>query len=167
MSNTFNSTQAKKNETFLSLLKRALETVAIEPLEIKKPMPIMTGWLAMNTLPKSFAINKACVLQDPNQQSRMIRCQEQNLFASSIQSLIKDGCSVKQLALSWQQDKLNFVLTEELTLRSIRYQDALLGLAKEQSNENPADLFAADFLIMTEVLTPLVQELVITFATEQ
>ena len=58
----------------------------------------MTSWLTQKNHASSFLIEKSCVLQDASHQSRIIRCQEQNLFASSIQLFIKDGCEIKQLA---------------------------------------------------------------------
>lgn len=58
----------------------------------------MTSWLKHQNYSSSFSIEKSCVLQDANHESRVIRCKEQDLFAS-IQTLIKDGCEIKQLAL--------------------------------------------------------------------
>ncbi len=90
----------------------------------------MTSWLTQKNHASSFSIEKSCVLQDANHQGRVIRCQEQNLFASSIQSLIKDGCEIKQLALNWQ-DRIDFILLDNLSLQSIRFKDEIIEQVKE------------------------------------
>ncbi len=152
-----NTTQAKKAEQFILLFKKSVAE-NIKPLELKKLSPIITHWLKSQDYPNTFSIEKACVLQDPDQQSRIIRCQQQDLFASSIQSLIKDGCEVKQLALSWQ-DRVRFVLAEDFTLRSIQYEEDVLAQAKEFDSETQQQQFDADFFIMTETLNVMLKDL--------
>lgn len=148
---------AKMTEQFVDVFKKTMGDVT--PLrEPKKLSSKMTQWLKHQDYPSSFAIEKACVLQDPNQETRMIRCQQQNLFASSIQSLLQDGCHVKQIALSWQ-DRINFVLAHDFSLRSIQFQDELIAAAKELEAETKQQQFDADFLIMTQSFSGLLQEL--------
>lgn len=151
------TTNKKGTELFLSLFKKTV-TEDVHPLEIKKLSPIFTQWLMHEAYPSSFGIEKNCVLQDPSQAKRVIRCQQQNLFAGSIQSLIKDGCEIIQLGLSWL-DKVNFVLTETLLLKSIQFQEELVSAAKEMEAETRQQLFNADFLIMTETFSALLNEL--------
>ncbi len=152
-----NSTNAGKLELFVSLIKRALQ-VDLKKLAIKKPGAVLTDWLKNGTCPKMFSIEKNCVMKDPNQQQRVIRCQQQNLFADSIQGLLHDGCAVQQLALAWH-DHLDFVLTEEFTFRNIRYQDELLSEAKDNYGETKEQQFDADFAIMSETITQLLNDL--------
>lgn len=147
----------KGTELFLSLFKKTV-TEDIHPMEIKKLSPIFTHWLKHEEYPSSFGIEKTCVLQDPSQAKRVIRCQQQNLFASSIQSLIKDGCEIVQLGLSWQ-DRVNFILTDKLLLKSIQFQEELVSEAKDMEAETQQQLFDADFLIMTETFSTLLAEL--------
>lgn len=147
----------KKAEQFISILKKSIGD-KIQPFEIKKLSYTMTHWLQQQSYPSSFSIEKSCVLQDPNQENRIIRCQQQDLFANSIQSLIKDGCEVKQLALEWQ-DRVSFVLVEDFSLQSIRFQDELLAEVKEMEAETTQQRFIADTLIMTATLSSLLKEL--------
>ena len=80
---------------------------------------------------------------------------------NSIQDLIKDGCEVKQLALSWN-DKLKFVLTDDFSIRSIQYPDDILTYSKD-IGETPTQKLDADFYIMSEALTGLFQSLLPLF----
>lgn len=151
------TTNTKKAEQFLSLCKKTI-TDDIQPLELKNLSAIMADWLKNKTYPSSLAVEKAAVLQDINQKNRIIRCQQQDLFVNSIQSLLKEGCEVKQLALSWQ-DQINFVLTDNFSLCSIRFQDEIKEQAKDMEPETKQQQFDADFFIMTTILTNLLQEL--------
>ncbi len=153
--NTCTQSQVEK---FTALFKRTFEDCNLVALDTKKPGYEMTQWLQSNQAPGSLHIEKSCVLQDPDQETRVIRCQQQNLFDKSIQALIKDGCQVKQLGLSFDDD-LVFSLDEQLNIRSIRYQDELLEAAKEAYTETPEQQFDADFALMTEALSHLVAEL--------
>lgn len=158
-----NTTNTKKSTQFISLFKKAI-TEDIQASEIKKLSPIITNWLKNQTYPTSFSIEKSCVLQDPDQQNRIIRCQQQDLFASSIQTLIKEGCEAKQLAFCWQ-DRVYFTLTaDNFWLHGIRYQEEITSQAKEIEAESKQQQFIADFFIMTETLAALLKELVNLFS---
>ena len=153
-----NTTNAKKAEQFISLFKKSVSE-SIQSFELKKLSPIITHWLKHQSYPGAFGIEKKCLLQDPNQQSRMIRCQDQDLFAMSVQSFIKEGCEVKQLALSWQ-DRVNFVLSaDDFTLSGIQYLEEITSQAMEMEAETKKQQFIANFFIMTETLAHLLEEL--------
>lgn len=153
---------AKKTEQFLSIFKKTFGD-NVHPLEIKKLSTMMTDWLKLKNHSPSFSIEKSCVLQDTNHESRVIRCKEQDLFANSIQSLIKDGCEIKQLALNWQ-DRIDFVLLDNFSLQSIRFKDEIIAQVKELEAGTKQQQFNADFLIMTESLNGLMKDLFDCFA---
>jgi len=54
----------------------------------------MTDWLQRENAPTVLTIENACVLKDPTITSKLIRCQEQNLFAKSVQLFLQDGYKV-------------------------------------------------------------------------
>jgi recombination associated protein RdgC len=151
------TTHAKKAEQFMALFKKSVSE-AVRVFEVSKISPMLTSWLKNQNYPQEFSVEKACLLQDPNQQNRIIRCQQQDLFAPSIQSIIKEGCEVKQLAVCWQ-DRVNFVMEEGLMLRGIQYQEDVLTAASDIESESKQEKFDADFFIMTETLAALLQDL--------
>jgi len=148
---------AKKAEQFLSIFKKSV-TESIYPIKVKNLSATMTNWLKHQDYPSHFAVEKACVLQDPKQENRVIRCKQQDLFVTGIQSLIKDGCEAMQLAMSWQ-DRVNFVLSHDFSLNGIQFQDELLAEAKDRESESRRQQFDVDFLIMTETFTALLKDL--------
>ena len=152
----------KKTEQFISNFKKSVsEKISI--IALRKISSILTDWLKHKNYPTSFAIEKTYVLQDPKQQSRIIRCQQQDAFADGIQTLLKEGCEVIQLALQWQ-DQMHFVLTNNLFIQSIRFGDDIIEGAKEMEAETKLQHFSADFFIMTQTFAMLLNELIHLFA---
>lgn len=158
------TTNASKTEQFMNLFKRSVSE-HVRPFEINKPAPIVTHWLKNQSNPIEFSIEKSCVLQDPGQQNRVIRCQQQDLFANSIQTILKEGCEVKQLALCWH-DRVNFILADDFSIRSIQYQEEVIDAANDIDTETKQQQFDADFFIMTETLHGMIKDLLAVFAKE-
>jgi recombination associated protein RdgC len=153
-----NTTSAKKAQQFISFFKKSWPDLSVEPLLDKKISQRLTRWLVHNEHSSSFGIEKSCVLIDPQNEARLIRCQQQNLWEEGLQLLAKNGCEVKQMGLSWQ-DKVKFVLVDDFSIRSIKLDDILLDEAKNMEPETKAQKFAADCVIMTETLRRMVKEL--------
>jgi len=154
----------KKTEQFMSAFKKTFGD-NIDSFRIKKLSAVMTSWLKNQSYSSSFSIEKSCVLQDANHEGRIIRCHNQDLFANSIQLLIKDGCEIKQLALNWQ-DRIDFVLLEDLSVQSIKFKDEIIEQVKEMEAGTKQQQFNADFLIMTEILDGLFKGLLNSFAEQ-
>jgi recombination associated protein RdgC len=156
---------AAKAEQFITMFKRSV-TENVRPFEFSKPAPMMTHWLKHNSNPTEFSIEKSCVLQDPRQQNRIIRCQQQDLFTQGIQTILKEGCEVKQLALCWH-DRINFVLADDFSLRNIQYQEEVISAANDIDSDTKQQQFDADFFIMTETLYGLISDLLAVFLIEK
>ena len=155
----------KKTAQFISLFKKILPE-EIQPFdEVTALSNIMTEWLESQDCPSAFSIEKNCVLQDPNNQMRMIRCQQQDLLSPNIQALVKDGYKIKQIALNWQ-DQIDFIVTNRLLLNSIRFTDQFLERVKEVDIE-PKQQFDSNFLIMAEALSSLLEDLLEVIVTKQ
>lgn len=157
---------ATKTEKFLELLRRSCEDLEVDYVETKRVAPLLTNWLLDGDFPSSFSVEKSCVLRDPQQQARVIRCQQQELSAEAVINLLKDGCEVHQLACAWH-DRVNFNLTEKFTLTGIRFHDTVLELAKEHYSESEFQKMDADFFIMTETFQGLFKDLMLEFGAEE
>lgn len=153
-----NSTTQAKVDRFIELLKRTFDDLKLNLIQTKRTARLMTNWILDDGLPRDFSVDQSCVLRDTQQQARKIRCQHQDLGVESIESFIKDGCEVQQLALNWQ-DKLSFTLVENFTIRSVKYHDVVLEAAKDEMAESEEQRFDTDFLIMTETLSPMLEML--------
>jgi len=67
-----NTTNTKKTELFLNLLKKSLHT-EIHAFAVKNIAELLTQWVKHQHYPATFGIEKSCVLQDSRQQKRIIR----------------------------------------------------------------------------------------------
>lgn len=156
---------ANKVDQFITLFKRSFSE-GFRGYDVIKPSLLMTQWVKTKNHPSLFAIEDACMMQDPNKQTRTIRCNNQDLFTNGVQSFIKEGCEVKQLALSWNE-RVNFVLADDFSLRNIQPQDEIIAAAKEFDPETKQQQFDADFFIMTQTLTALFNDLITVFNKEK
>ncbi len=152
------STSTSKVDLFLSYLKKTMPQLELQAPELKKLSTVMASWLKHQTQPQSIAIEKNCVLQDPNQKGRVIRATQQDLGANAIQSLLKDGCEVSQMAVCWSE-QIRFKLREDFALIGLRFEDEVLALAKDNYTETPEQELDASFMIMSETLRRLMQDL--------
>lgn len=160
-----NTTIPSKLENFLGLFKKTLGDTAYHAIESKGVASTLTQWLLEDNAPRSILVEKFCLLKDPNQQRRVIRCQQQDLSVAAIRSLIKDGCEVDELSLNWH-DKITFTLTSTFDLKSICYHDEVKNLAKDGGLESKQQQFEVDFFIMTEILSTLIQTLIDLFSKD-
>lgn len=158
-----NSTSPKKIESFLMMLKKAVGD-QIATFDVVKPSAVMTQWLKTQDYPTNFSIERNCILQDPNEQHRIIRCQQQDLLADSIQTLVKDGCEVVQMGMCWQ-DRINFVLSQDFSLKSVGYTEDDIAEIKDEL-ETKQEKFDADFIMMIESLSELLNELLSIFVKQ-
>ncbi|MCK4870746.1 MAG: recombination-associated protein RdgC [Gammaproteobacteria bacterium] len=157
-----NTTTAKKTELFMDAWKKVMPDIQLIRPELKKLTTIMTHWLQNSSQPDVFEFGKNCLLQDPAQQNRKLRCQQQDLLAQSMQPIIKDGFEVSQITLVWQ-DQVSFHLADDFSVRSLRFQDELIEAAYEEADGDKDARFAADFLIMTETFRKLLPDLTTVF----
>jgi len=75
---------------------------------------------------------------------------------------LEDGFSVKQLAITWQ-DRVSFLLADDFTFRSIKYDDQLISAVKDELAETAEEQFKANFFIMTETISKMLAESFETF----
>lgn len=153
-----NSSTPSKVERFIAFFKRAVAPVDLHTIAVKKPVDLMTDWLKGEDVPRNFEIGQACLLRDPQQEKRMIRCQHQDLFAANIQAFLKEECEVMTLAMAWKE-QVKFTLTGEFALRGIQFQEAVLSLAQSDYTETAEQRFDADFVLMTELMSQMLEDL--------
>ncbi len=155
------SVSQKRIEVFFEFLKKSLPDMHFQLIANERLSSLLTHWLLHENYPDRFAIGQSCVLRDPKQPGRVIRCQKQDLSANAIRLIIQDNCAVQQLALSWQG--VDFVLNDDGSLRSIKFQAELLESLKEHQVETAEQQFDADFVMMTGSFRALFQELFASF----
>lgn len=154
-----------KTDQFITLFKRSFSE-GFRAFEMKKLSYLMTTWLKSKKSPGVFTIEESCLMQDPSLTKRTIRCQNLDLFNQGIQTFLKEGCEVKQMEFSWH-NRLSFIMADDFTLRSIRFEDDVITAAKEIETESKQQQFDADFFIMTQTLLGLFDDLLALLSKEE
>jgi recombination associated protein RdgC len=106
----------------------------------------MTQWLLNEqSLPQGFDVEDECELRSSGELTSVIRCKHVDVESSEIQAHVAAGKRVFRLAMNWQE-RLSFVLHDDLSVRRIRYDTELM----EQADAGGDDMaqFNADFAIM-------------------
>jgi recombination associated protein RdgC len=122
------------------------------------PATAMTQWLAAGHAPGSFSIDRDCELQAAAEERPAVRYVRHNLDSDEVRNHIAGGKTATRLALTWN-DRVSFVLTEQLQVKKLAFLDILKEDA-ERKSENADDLFAANFTLMCGELSQLLAHLV-------
>lgn len=138
----------KAAEELVSLLRETLGTLrARPPRPVRQPVSLMTAWVSGGELPEGLLLGDECELRDARDERSVVRCRGQDLAGEEISTHLRAGKEVVKLALDWQE-RLSFVLQDDLSLKRLRFADALVGEANEPQIEDPAARFDAEFAIM-------------------
>ncbi|AZS49931.1 recombination-associated protein RdgC [Entomomonas moraniae] len=142
------TTSTAKAEELLSTLREALGGLPLRPMSVKvAPSATLTDWVKSQKASDGFHVLEDCELRDTFEDGGIIRCKRQDLSSDEIQTHLKSGKVITQLALMWQ-DKLSFVLDDKLAIKRIKFEDLLLDEADKEGGDDEVSQFDATFLLM-------------------
>jgi recombination associated protein RdgC len=144
-----NTASRKATEELLSQLREALGSFPAVPLAPEEsPRTLMTHWVATGDLPAGFALGDEIELRDPATASGAVaRCRRQDLDTDEVREHLRTGKHVFRIGLVFD-DRMSFVLGEDLVLRKLRFTDVVLD-EQADSPESAAAAMDADFALMT------------------
>jgi len=156
-----NAASAKKSEELIMLLRKTLGTLnVVLPQTNVSPESAMTHWLLSDeNLPAGFDVEDEVELRAAGETTSVIRCKHVDLGSIEIRAHVSSGKRVHRMAMNWQ-DKLSFVLHDDLSIRRIRYNDELVEQADAGGDELAQ--FDADFAIMSAELSGFIPALLTT-----
>lgn len=151
-----------KAEKFIAELKQHFD-FSFSIVEPNIPLSdIMTNWVKENKIPDPFAIEDFCSLYDPvsagttDYKKQHIEEKNEELLKN-----LENGKVVKSIKINWHE-RISFVLTDQLIVKSISYSDSF----EENINENLGEssdeyaLFNATMTILCEDIAELFQDLI-------
>ncbi|MEM0954170.1 MAG: recombination-associated protein RdgC [Pseudomonadota bacterium] len=151
---------AGRAEDFVSLLRESIGTLPLLlPQVNQSPAAAMTSWLMHRSLPEDFALGSDCELRDIGEDAGVVRCRGLELVGEEVDTHLQAGRQVTRLALAWQE-KLEFVLAEDLVLRRLRFADTLLDTHDDMDATDILARFDADFALMTDVVSELQERII-------
>ena len=152
------SSSSARADEVMEQLKLSLGELPVTLIKTQlAPATAMTQWLAAGEAPGNFTIDRDCELQAAVEERAAVRYVRHNLDSDEVRSHIAGGKTATRLALTWN-DRISFVLTEQLQIKRLAFLDLLKEDAERQA-ENADDLFAADFTLMCGELAQLLGHL--------
>lgn len=138
----------KGAEELVSLLRETIGSLPAHPPRPEhQPVALMTGWVDGTELPEGLTLGDECELRDARDERSVVRCRGQDLAAEEIATHLRAGKQVVKVALDWQE-RLGFLLQDDLSLKRLRFADELIEEAAEPGIEDEAARFDAEFAIM-------------------
>lgn len=160
------SASARKAEDFVAVLRQTLDGFPVTPLATReRPASVLTQWVAGGGLPDSVTLENECELKSPEEDGGIVRCRRHDLDVPEIQNHIEAGKEVIKLAFSWN-DRLSLVLDETLSVKRLRFLDAIQEAAADVETDDHAARFDADFSIMSLELNTFIPVLLDWFGGE-
>ena len=149
----------KAGEGFLSVLRATLESFpAVPPDPAESPRALMTGWLTGAKLPSGFGLGDECELKDPSDRGAIARCRRQDLESDEVREHLKSGKQVTQLGLV-VDERVSFTLGEDLSVRKLRFLDAVTADLEATDRDSPRSEIDARFALMSLTLKPVLERL--------
>ncbi|KAA0014398.1 recombination-associated protein RdgC [Billgrantia pellis] len=162
-----NTSSRKRAEEALDLLRETLGSLKVTPLATQTlPMRAMTQWLVDEaSRPASLLLGDKVELKAKGDDG-VVRGRQVDLDSDDMQQLLATGRQASQLALQIE-GQMGFVLHDDLAIKGIRFDDALLDEASETEDDGDAIVrFEADFLLMTRALGASIDQLIVWMGGE-
>ncbi len=138
----------KAAEQVVHELRQALGSLPAVPMAPEQsPRILMTEWLISGKLPPGLVLADECELRDPTESGAVVRCRRQDLESEEIHAHLKSGKQVFQLGLVFD-DRIEFVLGDDLTVRKLRFLDAVSDELDATDAESPIAEMDARFALM-------------------
>jgi len=149
----------KSAEAGVTQLREALGSFPAVPMAAEEsPRALMTDWLIRGKLPAGLVLGDECELRDPAETGATVRCRRQDLETDEVREHLKSGKQVFQLGLIFE-DRIGFVLGEDLTVRKLRFLDQVQDELGETDRDSSVAELDAVFTLMTLELERLLQKL--------
>lgn len=147
-----------KADDVVKLLLKAIDRMPLESLRVQRsPVAVMTGWLEADEAPHGFTIDQDTELRATGESRAAVRYVKHSLDPEDIRRHIAAGKQCTRLAMTWQ-DKISFVLTETLAIKSIKPLDVIRE--GESAARDEIERFDSEMMLMTAELGLLLADLV-------
>jgi len=156
-----NASSRTRAEELLDLLRETLGSLKVTPLASQTlPMRAMTTWLGDPvSRPADLVLGDQVELKAKGDDG-VLRARQVDLDSDEIQQLLESGRQASKLALSIE-GRVSFVLHDDLAIKSLRFDDALIDEASQTDDGDDALVrLETDFILMTQALAENIERLI-------
>jgi recombination associated protein RdgC len=147
-----------KADDVIKLLLKAVDRMPLESLRVQRsPTAVMTAWLETDEAPAGFTVDQDATLRATGESKAQVGYKRHSLDPEEMRRHIAAGKQCARLAMTWNS-RISFVLTEKLTIKSIKPLDVLKE--NESITYDATERFDSDFALMTGELAKLLADLV-------
>lgn len=144
-----NAASAKRAEEMVNLLRESLGSFKAQlPQTRENPATVMSQWLGGNGIPGDIELGDECELREPGESGGVVRCRKVELLGEEVQTHLAAGKRAAKVALTLG-GRLHFVLTDELGVRRLTFDDVVQEEMGDMESADQAALFDAQFALMS------------------
>ncbi|WP_136247968.1 recombination-associated protein RdgC [Halomonas borealis] len=156
-----NTGSRKRAEELLDLLRETLGSLKVTPLATQTlPMRAMTTWLGEPaSRPTDLVLGDQVELKAKGDDG-VVRGRQVDLDSDEMQQLLESGRQASKLAVGIE-GLVRFVLHDDLAIKSLRFDDALIDEASQTDDGDDAIVrLETDFLLMAQALADSINRLI-------
>lgn len=141
------------------LLRETLGSLDITNPETEtSPAGAMSQWLFHGTPPAGFTLDDECEIKENDEPGGTIRCKNIDITQGAVRKHLENHNRVVKLAMSWN-DRLSFVLDQDLVLRRIKPLEVIDNLREENDDLDTEVMFEADLMLFQSEVRGVIQRL--------
>lgn len=157
------SSSATKAEELLALLRKALGSLPIVPLNFAKPVEqSLTQWLLDGSAPAPFEIQDEAEFKSETDEGGIVRFKQQALQEDEVLAHIATGKQVHKLALHFEQS-VAFLMQSDASIKRIKFSEEFRAGNDDVGNEDPLARLDADYALMCSELIAFMNALSTAF----
>jgi len=138
----------KAADDVIKFLLKAVDRFPVESVRVQHtPARMMTSWLEHDENPAGFTVDQDAILKASGESKAQVAYKRHTLEPDDTRRHIAAGKRCTRLAMTWDS-KISFVLTEDLSIKSIKLLDVLTENAPandEERFDGEFALFAGEF----------------------
>lgn len=157
----------KKAENVLSLIRKALGSFPVVPLDVNESISTtMTGWLLNNNVPSRFELGTQINLISASDENKTVIARSTDLLEDDIIQHLRGDKFVSKLSLIFD-NQFSFILEDRLNIKRIKFSEDLTSPNEndefDQNELSEIDQINADLFLQIESFKNLIPYLIEQF----